>query len=47
VMEHSKESPVQPSEAMYEITRKPFGQTTLLLLRTRPKQAVETSAVHV
>ncbi len=40
VMEHSKESPVEPSETMYEITRKPFGQTTVLVLRTKPRQSV-------
>jgi len=40
VMEHSKESPVEPSEAMYEITRKPFGQTTVLVLRARPRHPV-------
>lgn len=40
VMEHSKESSVEPSESMYEITRKPFGQTMVLVLRARPRQAV-------
>lgn len=40
VMEHSKESPVEPSESMYEITRKPFGQTTVLVMQARPRQAV-------
>lgn len=40
VMEHSKESPVNPSDSMYEITRKPFGQTTVLVLRARPRQPV-------
>ena len=37
VMEHSKESQVEPSETEYDITRKPFGQTTVLILQTRSK----------
>lgn len=38
VMEHSKESQVVVSETMYDITRKPFGQTTVLILQTKAKQ---------
>ena len=44
VMEHSKESPVRPSESMFEITRKPFGQTIVLVLRTKPKEPIQTSS---
>jgi len=47
VMEHSKESPVEPSESMYDITRKPFGQTTVLVLRAKPRQAVPTPLSNV
>ena len=42
VMEHSKESPVEPSESMFEITRKPFGQTTVLVMKTKPKEPPQT-----
>jgi 16S rRNA (guanine966-N2)-methyltransferase len=42
VMEHSKESPVEPAETMFDITRKPFGQTTVLILKTRQKQPTQT-----
>jgi 16S rRNA (guanine966-N2)-methyltransferase len=42
VMEHSKESPVEPSEAMYDVTRKAFGQTTVLIMRTKAKQQATT-----
>jgi 16S rRNA (guanine(966)-N(2))-methyltransferase RsmD len=42
VMEHSKESPVEPSASMFEVTRKPFGQTTVLVLRTKPKEPTKT-----
>ena len=42
VMEHSKESPVEPLESMFEITRKPFGQTTVLILRTKAKLPMKT-----
>jgi len=42
VMEHSKESPVEPSESMFEITRRLFGQTTVLVLRTKQKQPTQT-----
>jgi 16S rRNA (guanine966-N2)-methyltransferase len=45
VMEHSKESPVAPSESMYEITRKLFGQTTVLILRTRRKELTQTPSL--
>jgi 16S rRNA (guanine966-N2)-methyltransferase len=38
VMEHSKESQVIVSDMMYDITRKPFGQTTVLILQTKSKQ---------
>ncbi|MGB2868371.1 MAG: 16S rRNA (guanine(966)-N(2))-methyltransferase RsmD [Bacteroidota bacterium] len=34
VMEHSRESPIDLPESMYEIIRKPFGQTTVLILKT-------------
>jgi 16S rRNA (guanine966-N2)-methyltransferase len=37
VMEHSKESQVMVSETMYDITRKPFGQTTVLIMQVRAK----------
>lgn len=37
VMEHSKESQVLLSDAMYDITRKQFGQTTVLILQTKAK----------
>jgi 16S rRNA (guanine966-N2)-methyltransferase len=43
VMEHSKESAVQVSESMYEIIRKQFGQTTVLLLKTKSKEPVASS----
>lgn len=43
VMEHSKESPVEPSESMFDITRKPFGQTTVLVLKAKPKEPDPTS----
>jgi 16S rRNA (guanine966-N2)-methyltransferase len=39
VMEHSKESQVVVSEIMYDIARKPFGQTTVLILQTKAKSA--------
>ena len=42
VMEYSKKSPVEPSESMFEITRKLFGQTTVLILKTRSKQSAQT-----
>lgn len=42
VMEHSKESLVKLSEAMYDITRKPFGQTTVLVLSTKSKDPIST-----
>ena len=42
VMEHSKESPVEPSESMFEVTRKQFGQTTVLVLKTKPKKPTQT-----
>jgi 16S rRNA (guanine966-N2)-methyltransferase len=38
VMEHSKESQVVVSDEMYDITRKQFGQTTVLILETKAKQ---------
>ena len=34
VMEHSKTSAIDLSESMYEVIRKPFGQTTVLILKT-------------
>ncbi len=37
VMEHSKESQIQLSDSMYDITRKAFGQTTVLILKTKQK----------
>ncbi|MFH0989027.1 MAG: 16S rRNA (guanine(966)-N(2))-methyltransferase RsmD [bacterium] len=40
VMEHSKDSSMNLSEAMYEITKKPFGQTTVLILHTKSKTAL-------
>ena len=39
VMEHSRESPIDLPDSMYEIIRKPFGQTTVLILKTLPKQS--------
>jgi hypothetical protein len=42
VMEHSKESQIALSDSMYDITRKAFGQTTVLLLRTKPKNSLPT-----
>jgi 16S rRNA (guanine966-N2)-methyltransferase len=38
VMEHSKESQVIVSDTMYDVTRKAFGQTTVLILETKAKQ---------
>jgi 16S rRNA (guanine966-N2)-methyltransferase len=37
VMEHSKESQIELSTAMYDILRKPFGQTTVLILQVKSK----------
>jgi 16S rRNA (guanine(966)-N(2))-methyltransferase RsmD len=37
VMEHSKETQVIVSDAMYDVTRKQFGQTTVLILETKVK----------
>jgi 16S rRNA (guanine966-N2)-methyltransferase len=37
VMEHSKESQVHLSDSIYDITRKSFGQTTVLILKTKQK----------
>jgi 16S rRNA (guanine966-N2)-methyltransferase len=42
VMEHSKESPVEPSESMFETTRKLFGQTIVLVLKTKRKEPTQT-----
>ena len=42
VMEHSKESQIVLSDSRYDITRKAFGQTTVLLLRTKPKDSFPT-----
>ena len=42
VMEHSRKSPVEPSESMFEITRKLFGQTTVLILKTKSKESAQT-----
>ena len=39
VMEHSRESPIDLPESMYEIIRKPFGQTTVLILKTTRKES--------
>jgi 16S rRNA (guanine(966)-N(2))-methyltransferase RsmD len=44
VMEHSKESPVLPSEAMFEVTRKTFGQTIVLVLKTKRKEVDQSSS---
>jgi 16S rRNA G966 N2-methylase RsmD len=44
IMEHSKESPVEPSESMFEITRKLFGQTTVLVLKTKQKEPIQPSS---
>jgi len=42
VMEHSRESAVELRESDYEIIRKPFGQTTVLILRTvKPAAATD------
>jgi len=35
VMEHSRESTVELDESMYTVVRKPFGQTTVLVLQTK------------
>lgn len=37
VMEHSKESAIELSDAAYEITRKAFGQTIVLILKTKSR----------
>ncbi len=37
VMEHSKESQVVVADTMYDITRKPFGQTMVLILQAKAK----------
>lgn len=37
VMEHSKESAIELSESNYEITRKAFGQTIVLILKTKSR----------
>lgn len=42
VMEHSKESSVELSESMYESIRKPFGQTMVLVLKTKSRNAALT-----
>jgi 16S rRNA (guanine966-N2)-methyltransferase len=36
IMEYSKATAVEPSEAEYEIARKLFGQTVILILKARP-----------
>ena len=41
VMEHSRKSPVEPSESMFEITRKLFGQTIVLILKTKSKESTQ------
>jgi len=38
VMEYSKASQVVVSDTMYDVTRKPFGQTTVLIMQVRAKQ---------
>ena len=35
VMEHSRESAVELDDKVYDILRKPFGQTTVLILQTK------------
>lgn len=35
VMEQSKESPVELSESQYDVIRKPFGQTLVLILKAK------------
>jgi 16S rRNA (guanine966-N2)-methyltransferase len=35
VMEHSRESAIELDETAYEIVRKPFGQTTVLILQNK------------
>ncbi len=35
VMEHSRESTINLDEEAYDVTRKPFGQTTVLILRKK------------
>jgi 16S rRNA (guanine966-N2)-methyltransferase len=42
IMEHSRESSVEPSESMFEITRKPFGQTSVLIMKTKSKATAQT-----
>ncbi|HTY38166.1 MAG TPA: 16S rRNA (guanine(966)-N(2))-methyltransferase RsmD [Bacteroidota bacterium] len=39
VMEHSKESRVEISELKFDVTRKPFGQTTVLIMQVRQHTA--------
>jgi 16S rRNA G966 N2-methylase RsmD len=36
VMEHSRETPVRTDPSMFEVTTKPFGQTTVLFMRCVP-----------
>jgi len=38
VLEHSKESILECSESQYEVIRKPFGQTMVVVLKARPKR---------
>ncbi len=35
VMEHSRESAIELDEAIYDVLRKPFGQTTVLILQNK------------
>ncbi|MGH2569083.1 MAG: 16S rRNA (guanine(966)-N(2))-methyltransferase RsmD [Bacteroidota bacterium] len=39
VMEHSRATPVSALNEMYEVTKKQFGQTIALILKTLPKNA--------
>ena len=43
VMEHSRESAVEVSEEVYDVLRKPFGQTTVLVLKYKTHSTVPTS----
>lgn len=43
VMEHARESAVEVSEDVYDVLRKPFGQTTVLVLKYKAHSTVLTS----
>jgi 16S rRNA (guanine966-N2)-methyltransferase len=43
VMEHSKESNVELGDSMYDVVKKPFGQTTVLILKTKQKNMMKST----